>query len=142
MKTSLLIIFVIGMIGFVGIAFAAHDPNQSQIHSIILPPELKEKTFEEFMEWCEPNYGELCIELEENRIPNILSPLKQFKSGILLDEIQCKESLILIAKHNGFSACVTPETKTNLIQRGWMKTQVNVFDDVKFIESAKNLESA
>ena len=57
MKSRVLIIFAIGIIGFTGIAFAIHDPNQSQIHSIILPPELKEKTFEKFMEWCEPNYG-------------------------------------------------------------------------------------
>jgi len=48
------------------------------------------------------------------------SPLKQFKSGILLDEIQCKESLILVVKHDGSPACVKPETIPKLIERGWI----------------------
>jgi hypothetical protein len=48
-----------------------------------------------------------------------LSPLKQFKIGILDNEIQCKESLIFITKYDGSPACVTPETKQKLIERGW-----------------------
>lgn len=51
----------------------------------------------------------------------LLSPLKQFKSGILGDEIQCKENLVLIQKYDGSPACVTPETKIKLIERGWTK---------------------
>ena len=55
MKTRLLIILAIGLIGFSGAAFAMHDPTQSLEHSIILPPEMKEATFDEFMEWCIPS---------------------------------------------------------------------------------------
>jgi len=49
------------------------------------------------------------------------TPLKQFKSGIPIDEIQCRESLILVTKHDGSPACVKPETKQKLIERGWTK---------------------
>jgi len=48
-----------------------------------------------------------------------VSPLKQFKSGIAINEIQCEESLILVTKHDGSPACVKPLTAEKLIQRGW-----------------------
>lgn len=48
-----------------------------------------------------------------------LPPLKQFKLGILIDEIQCRESLILVIKNDGSPACVKLETKHTLIERGW-----------------------
>ncbi len=51
----------------------------------------------------------------------MLSPLKQFKSGILIDKIQCKDNLVLLQKYDGSPACVTPETKTKLIERGWAR---------------------
>ncbi len=51
----------------------------------------------------------------------IMSPLKQFKSGIPIDEIQCRESLILVTKHDGSPACVKPMTKQYLIDRDWAK---------------------
>ena len=50
------------------------------------------------------------------------SPLKQFKSGIPIKEIQCKESLVLVTKHDGSPACVTTETIPELIERDWMLT--------------------
>lgn len=69
------------------------------------------------------------------------SPLKQLKSGISIDKIQCKEGLELVLKsHDGSPACVRQETKAKLIGIGWMKTQVNVHDDSSFIESTKNLK--
>jgi len=53
------------------------------------------------------------------------TPLKQFKSGIPIDEIQCKESLILVTKNNGSPACVKEKTIPKLIEREW------TMDDVK-----------
>ncbi len=49
------------------------------------------------------------------------TPLKQFKSGISIDEIQCKESLTLVTKNNGSPACVKPESIPKLVERGWVK---------------------
>ncbi|MGY5149666.1 MAG: hypothetical protein ACW9W3_06355 [Candidatus Nitrosopumilus sp. bin_68KS] len=46
-------------------------------------------------------------------------PLKQFKSGIPLYEIKCKETLLLIKKYDGTPKCVTPETREKLKERGW-----------------------
>lgn len=46
-------------------------------------------------------------------------PLKQFHSGISFNEIQCKDSLVLIQKYDDTPACVKPTTKQKLIKRGW-----------------------
>jgi hypothetical protein len=49
-----------------------------------------------------------------------LSPLKQFKSGIPIEEIKCRDNLQLILKtSNNSPTCVKPETKTKLLERGW-----------------------
>jgi hypothetical protein len=112
------------LIGFVSSAFAMHEPTQLYPHSIVLPPDIKDKTFAEFMDWCTPYYGEKCSDLyEQNHISNVLSPLKQFKSGIQIDKITCKENLQLIIKNNGNPACVKPETKIKLVERGWINSK-------------------
>ena len=50
--------------------------------------------------------------------PDILPPLKQFKSGVILDEIFCHPNMILIVKQNTETpACVFNSDK--LIERGW-----------------------
>lgn len=47
-------------------------------------------------------------------------PLKQFKSGVSSQEVQCKDDLKLVIKIvNSKPACVTPTTKQKLIERGW-----------------------
>ena len=51
----------------------------------------------------------------------VLSPLKQFKAGVPIDEIECKDGLFLAGKHDGSPACVKPETIPKLIERGWAK---------------------
>ena len=51
------------------------------------------------------------------------SPLKQFKSGVPDNEIQCRESLIPVVRHGGSPACVKPETKERLVQRDWVKNE-------------------
>ncbi len=48
------------------------------------------------------------------------SPLKQFKAGIKLSDIKCKENFMLITKHEDSSpACVTSSTAIVLAERGW-----------------------
>jgi len=59
--------------------------------------------------------GEFVIVVDSK----LWTPLKQVKSGITTDEIQCRNSLVLVTKHDGTPACVNPDTKTKLIQRGW-----------------------
>ena len=49
----------------------------------------------------------------------ILSPFKQYAMDIPVDEIQCRESLIVMEKYDGSPACVKPATAEKLIQRGW-----------------------
>lgn len=70
-----------------------------------------------------PVYGAYLPESSEDLwMKNSGSPLKQFKSGILIEGIQCKEELELVIKSfDGSPACVTPKTKQILIERGWAK---------------------
>lgn len=50
------------------------------------------------------------------------SPLKQFKSGIAIDQIQCKENLYLAYKSSdGAPICVKLETGKKLLERGFVK---------------------
>jgi hypothetical protein len=54
----------------------------------------------------------------------ILSPLKQFKKGISIYEIKCKEGLVVVIKKSDNSpACVRPDTAQKLVKRGWGKLQ-------------------
>lgn len=49
-------------------------------------------------------------------------PLRQYKSGISISDIVCKHGLELVLKSsNGNPACVKPDTKEKLIERGWAK---------------------
>ncbi|TBR20758.1 MAG: hypothetical protein EPO63_09410 [Candidatus Nitrosotenuis sp.] len=49
-----------------------------------------------------------------------MSPLKQFKSGIPAEQVQCKDGLQLVFKYtNDTSVCVTYSTGIKLIERGW-----------------------
>ena len=50
----------------------------------------------------------------------IFSPLKQFKSGIASQDVKCEQGLQLIIKsEDGSPACVTTNTSTALMERGW-----------------------
>ncbi len=52
----------------------------------------------------------------------LLPPLTLHRAGISSDEIVCKDNLELIIKANNNSpACVTPDTKEKLVERGWTK---------------------
>jgi len=47
------------------------------------------------------------------------TPLKQFKSGISIEDIQCKEFLILVTKNDGSPACVKEQSISTLVERNW-----------------------
>ncbi|BDQ31507.1 hypothetical protein NZNM25_05030 [Nitrosopumilus zosterae] len=48
------------------------------------------------------------------------APLKQFNTGISINNIHCKADLVLVIKSSNFSpACVTPNTAEKLSLRGW-----------------------
>jgi hypothetical protein len=55
------------------------------------------------------------------------SPLKQFKSGIPINDVKCNQGLKLIFKSEDSSpACVKPDTAQKLIERGWAWNYANV----------------
>ena len=61
--------------------------------------------------------------LSENDVQNgtdLSQPLKQFKSGTLLNEIICKNGFTLLSKTSDNSpACVKPDTAQKLVEHGW-----------------------
>lgn len=55
--------------------------------------------------------------------PEILSPYKQFKSGVASKDVQCADGLQLVLKiTNDSPACVKPSTASTLILWGWAKS--------------------
>jgi hypothetical protein len=49
-----------------------------------------------------------------------VSPLKQFQSGISAEDVKCGPGFQLIVKaHDGYPACVKPQTAMKLVERGW-----------------------
>ena len=68
-----------------------------------------------------------------------LSPLKQFESGILVNDIQCRDSLVLLKRYDGSPACVKPESSPKLENRGWIKLEQN---PLSISESSSNFFSS
>src|SRR5574337_909507 len=72
----------------------------------------------------------VSVNITVNKIPGvnldktiILSPLKQFKSGIKVEDVKCSSNLHLIIKAEDSSfACVSIETGKQLALRGWATT--------------------
>ncbi|MBI2111757.1 MAG: hypothetical protein HYT44_05280, partial [Nitrosarchaeum sp.] len=65
------------------------------------------------------------INISKNKKEIVLSPLKQFKNGIKSNLIDCKPTLVLIIKNSdGSPACVKPDTKSRLFERGWATTPI------------------
>jgi hypothetical protein len=50
---------------------------------------------------------------------NMNSVTNQIESGIHLEDIKCKESLILVTTYDNSPACIKPESYAKLILRGW-----------------------
>ncbi len=63
--------------------------------------------------------GSFFVEDNSVKYDEIISPLKQFKSGIPFDEIQCRELLVLMEKYDGSPSCVKKKNFDKLIQRNW-----------------------
>lgn len=138
------------------------DPNSLYVYTGISPHLLKACTTYETLSWnfTPTKPGRYSVEFYDLKGSNITigftareqgiskshdslsystpweytSPLKQLKSGIPLEKIQCKEGLELVFKSNdSYPVCVKPETKEKLIQRGWGKN----YEDKVTIENYK-----
>lgn len=48
------------------------------------------------------------------------SPLKQFKSGVLPQDVKCKDGFVLIIKVNGEPTCAKPTNISRLLINGWV----------------------
>ena len=77
----------------------------------------------------DPNY---CKMDSESKNCLLLSPLKQFRAGISINEIQCKDNYVKIIKlSNSFLSCVKPSSFEKLLLRGWGKS----FDESQFTKT-------
>ena len=58
--------------------------------------------------------------VSEGELNPVESPLKQFKKGISVNQIQCRDDLVLmIKKSDSTPSCVNSSTSEKLISRGW-----------------------
>lgn len=72
--------------------------------------------------------------------PEILPPKHQTSNNVSDEEIICNEGLQLIFKISDNSpACVKPETKTELIERGWAQDVQNYPENTEIISEYSNL---
>jgi len=63
----------------------------------------------------------------------ILPPLKQFKSGISLKDIVCKDNRQLVVKKDGTPVCLKPSTAQKLLERQWGLFSANIQNSKKNI---------
>ena len=63
-----------------------------------------------------------------------ITPLKQFKSGVAIEEIQCRDSFVLVSKHDGSPACLKELSIPKLIERGWIE------DKSDSVQSSPNIK--
>jgi hypothetical protein len=68
----------------------------------------------------------------------LMSPLKQFKSGIAAKDVKCEQELELIIRAEDNSpACVQPSTAAKLVTLGWAKSQENTGAVVTLTENQR-----
>ena len=88
--------------------------------------------------YIQPDYREILgenkikdfdcpIKYDEVLCPDVASPLKQTQSGTAVEDIQCKESLVLLLKYDGSPFCVKSKTAEILKHRGWADRIMNNF---------------
>ena len=62
----------------------------------------------------------LTFVVSEGAKDKIYSPLKQFKKGVPVEEIKCRDGLVLMIKNSDLTpSCVSHSTSEKLIFRGW-----------------------
>jgi len=110
--------------------FPDHVTEEISIKTIQTPQDVMDKQYTVMETFSRPNWPEIGIiagVTHSNQITKLLvfekniSPLVQLQHGIEPENISCKDDLRLIIKHNGSPACVKPETKQKLVERGWIE---------------------
>jgi len=106
MKTLILILFTVGLLGLL-----MYTPVYTESISLI-----------EVKKWRTTNSPEVCGDklCEELEGDGVIPPLKQFNEGISLEKIRCKQGFELVLKtSNNYPACVKESSLDILVQRGW-----------------------
>ncbi|MGI0018184.1 MAG: cupredoxin domain-containing protein [Nitrosotalea sp.] len=58
--------------------------------------------------------------LAKNPVSSLLSPLKQFKSGVTANDIICRDDLqLLVETHEGLPICVKQNSEPSLLRQDW-----------------------
>jgi len=102
MKVEILVLFTIVLLGFTVVSTESFGIKVKKYKVIDSPEVCGDK---------------LCKELEGE---NVISPLKQFKQGVPIEKIRCKEGFELVLKNsNNHPACIKSSSVDILVQRGW-----------------------
>ena len=109
------------MLDGIRLEYAWHTYSDTSSRTVHMNLEPGSKTLEIYGNYSglrQANEPVSCIKGDPN-YHRSASPLKQFDLGIHYHEIQCDESLTLVAKHDGSPACVKSESIPKLIERKW-----------------------
>src|SRR5437899_9602890 len=67
----------------------------------------------------------------------VMSPLKQFLSGSVIDEIRCGSNLQLVIKlENGYPSCVKADHVKRLVSRDWREPSYVIFGCLSYFPSS------
>lgn len=96
------------------------DPGTSGDNSIIFRAEKHGSLFLEDVKDLSEGLN-IAIQNTPSYPTLMISPHFQYKNGASVNSVECIKSLELIIKSNSYPACVKPETKQKLIERGWAR---------------------
>lgn len=96
----------------------------------MVPPKSTEIELIGFPFWDSQHSSKPKLLIDMSNFIQIYSPLKQAHLDIPLENIQCKEDLVLIHKYDGSPACVAFKTKEKLIHRGWAMGETSNFQEI------------
>src|SRR5574340_499404 len=122
----------INMTSDTGFAFYAKkhlifEPDTNHMQQVIwqfIPTKAGNYTIEKFSNGVHTSstFFSVFDSKSSSNSPVPVSPLRQFKWGILKETIQCQTDSVLVFKtKDGSPACVKHDTATKLVTRGWSK---------------------
>ena len=106
------------------LTFEPNDTHMQQIVWQFTPTKAGNYTIEKFSDGIHTSstFFSVSDSNSSSNSPILVSPLRQYKWGILPSNIQCQNSLMLVFKvEDGSPACIEPQNVTKLQNWGWAR---------------------
>lgn len=111
------------------VTFGPNDNHMKQVIWEFIPTLAGNYTVEKFSDGTHTSSTYFSVSDSESMpsTPILVSPLRQFKWGVLSENIQCEPNFVLLTRSDSDNSpvCVKPDTAQQLIERGWTKEIVS-----------------